>query len=213
MNKTFRITLEMALALLIASCGSKQPQAQPDAAGSTAVDSTAAVVDEQKDSEAVTTADRRQNYHFEYQLVKDDDSDQYGTIIVRGHEAGDNSRVFECRHELVDLVSEDNASDVNWLNDSVDINFDGIPDLQIFLMYYTRGQVAEKYAAYVWTSKGQFEEVKQWEDLCNPQIHPEDQTITENYRSDINERTYNTYKWSGDTLQLINTRKGKFFGE
>ena len=164
------------------------------------------------EAERKLSVEHRKKYHFEYHLVKGDDN-RYGSIIVKGHETGDNSRSFECKHELVDLVSEDTASDVNWINDKEDINFDGIPDLQIFLMNYTRGQVAKKYAAYVWTSRGQFEEVKQWTDLCNPEIHAENQTITENYRSDSNERTYNTYKWNGDKLEVINTRKGKFFGE
>jgi hypothetical protein len=161
---------------------------------------------------AEETVEHRKKYHFEYQLVKDDDG-LYGSIVVKGREAGDNNRVFECKHELADPQSDDSGSDTDWINDTEDINFDGIPDLQIFLMCYTRGQVARKFAAYVWTSRGQFEEVEQWTDLCNPEIHPENQTITENYRSDINERTYNTYKWNGDKLELINTRKGKFFGE
>ena len=156
--------------------------------------------------------EHRKQYRFEYQLVKDDDG-RFGSIIVRGHKADDNSRVFQCKHELADPQNDDSGSDTDWINDTEDINFDGIPDLQIFLMCYTRGQVARKFAAYVWTSRGQFEEVEQWTDLCNPEIHPENQTITEHYRSDINERTYNTYKWNGDTLKLINTRKGKFFGE
>ena len=83
-----------------------------------------------------------------------------------------------------------------------------------FLWYYTRGQVAEMYAAYVWTSQNGFEEVKQWTDLCNPQIHPENKTVTENYRSDINERTFKTYKWNdGNKLELISTRKEKLINE
>ena len=164
------------------------------------------------EAERKLSIEHRKQYRFEYQLVKDDDG-RFGSIIVRGHEADDNSRVFECKHELADPQNDDSGSDTDWINDTEDINFDGIPDLQIFLMCYTRGQVARKFAAYVWTSRGQFEEVEQWTDLCNPEIHPENQTITEHYRSDINERTYNTYKWNGDTLKLINTRKGKFFGE
>ena len=101
-----------------------------------------------------------------------------------------------------------------WINDTVDINFDGIPDLEVYLGCYTRGQVAELYAGYVWTPQQKFEEVEEWKDLFNPEIHPEDKTVTANYRSDANERTYDTYKWTdGNKLELIKTRKGAFFGD
>ena len=146
---------------------------------------------------------------FEYQLIKAD-GNNYGSIVVKGYK--DDKAVFECSHELVANVGVETAADHKWINSDVDINFDGISDLQIFLWYETRGQVAERYAAYVWTNTNQYEEVKQWEDLCNPKIDPESKTITESYRSDINERTTNTYKWKDEkTLELINTQKGKFF--
>ena len=57
-----------------------------------------------------------------------------------------------------------------------------------------------------------FEEVEEWKDLFNPEIHPEDKTVTANYRSDANERTYDTYKWTDENkLELISTRKEPFF--
>ena len=161
-----------------------------------------------------TNAGQRQDFYFSYELIKADGDDEFGSIVVKGFKADDESPSFECRHELVATVSDLSATDVQWVKDAEDINFDGIPDLQIFLWYYTRGQVAEMYAAYVWTSQNGFEEVKQWADLCNPQIHPENKTVTENYRSDINERTFKTYKWNdGNKLELISTRKEKLINE
>lgn len=155
--------------------------------------------------------EHRKDCYFDYELVKAD-GDDFESIVVKGYKGDDESPFFECRHELVAPVSDLSATDVQWVKDSEDINFDGIPDLQVFLWYYTRGQVAEQYAAYVWTRQDQFVEVKQWAELCNPKIHPENKTVTENYRSDINERTVNTYKWTDDNqLELINTHKGKFF--
>lgn len=110
-------------------------------------------------------------------------------------------------------MSDLSATDVRWVNDSEDINFDGIPDLQIFLWYNTVGQVAESYAAYLWTPQGYFKEVKGFSDLCNPQIDHDKKIITANYRSDINERTFETYQWEGDKLKLIKEEKGKLFDE
>ena len=163
------------------------------------------------EAERQLQARQRKDYYFSFELIATE-GDEYGSIVVKGYKGDDDEPSFECRHDLVANVSDLSATDVQWVKDTEDINFDGIPDLQIFLWYYTRGQVAEKYAAYVWTHQNRFEEVKQWADLSNPKIHPEDRTITEDYRSDINERTTNTYQWSDECeLELTNTRKGAFF--
>ena len=219
-----KILLFSLVAMMLTACGGqKSPQDGGHGIGTDSA--TVAQIDaEDNDSvlqrdgkEAIETErklniEHRKKYRFEYHFVKEDDN-RYGSIIVKGHEAGGNSRGFECKHELWNQVSEDTASDDDWINATEDINFDGIPDLQIFLLCYTGGQVAAKYAAYVWTTRGQFEEVEQWTDLCNPEIHPENQTVTEKYRSSFNEFTYNTYKWNSDTLELINTRKEKIYDE
>ena len=190
-----KILLFSLVAMMLTACGGqKSPQ---DGGHGIGTDSATVAQIDAEDNDSV--------------LQRDDN--RYGSIIVKGHEAGGNSRGFECKHELWNQVSEDTASDDDWINDTEDINFDGIPDLQIFLLCYTGGQVAAKYAAYVWTTRGQFEEVEQWTDLCNPEIHPENQTVTEKYRSSFNEFTYNTYKWNGDTLELINTHKEKIYDE
>lgn len=154
---------------------------------------------------------QRQQYRFEHQFIMADDKN-CDSIVVKGYK--DGKQAFECCHQLTDYVSAETAADMEWINDTVDINFDGIPDLQVYLSCYVRGQVAELYAGYVWTPQQKFEEVEQWKELFNPEVHPEDQTVTANYRSDANERTYDTYKWTdGNKLELIKTRKGTFFGD
>jgi len=198
---TLLISLMMLSTLLITACGGKKAQVESISADSQ-VESISA------DSDSIT---ERQQYRFECQFIKADD-ENYDSIVVKGYK--DGKVTFECHHELVDYVSPETAADMAWINDTVDINFDGIPDLQVFRGYYTRGQVAELYAGYVWTPQQKFEEVEEWMDLFNPEVHPDDQTVTANYRSDINERTYDTYKWAGgNKLELVKTRKGPFFGD
>ena len=185
--------LMMCCALLLLACGGKNTQGE---SGDT-------------DSDSITS--ERQQYRFEHQFIKADDKN-YDSIVVKGYK--DGKVAFECRHELVDYVSVENAADMEWINDTTDINFDGIPDLQVYRSVFVRGQVAHLYVGYVWTPQQKFEEVEQWKDLLNPEVHPEDQTVTANYRSDANERTYDTYKWTdGNKLELIKTRKGAFFGD
>ena len=184
------ISLMILCTLLITACGGKKTQVENDNAV----------------SDSIT---ERQQYRFECQFIKADDGN-YDSIVVKGYKDGEVA--FECHHELVDYVSPESAADMGWINDTTDINFDGIPDLQVFRGNYTRGQVAELYAGYVWTPQQKFEEVEEWKDLFNPEIHPEDKTVTANYRSDANERTYDTYKWTDENkLELISTRKEPFF--
>ena len=191
--KNLLFALMMSCSLLLLACGGKKTQV------------------ERADTDLDSITELRQQYRFEYQFIKVDDKN-FDSIVVKGYKDGKVS--FECRHELVDHVSPETAADMTWINDTTDINFDGIPDLQVFRGYYTRGQVAELYAGYVWTPQQQFEEVEEWKELFNPEIHPEDQTVTANYRSDSNERTYDTYKWNdGYKLELTNTRKGPFFAD
>lgn len=184
------ISLMILCTLLITACGGKKTQVENDNAV----------------SDSIT---ERQQYRFECQFIKADDGN-YDSIVVKGYKDGEVA--FECHHELVDYVSPESAADMGWINDTTDINFDGIPDLQVFRGNYTRGQVAELYVGYVWTPQQKFEEVEEWKDLFNPEIHPEDKTVTANYRSDANERTYDTYKWTDENkLELISTRKEPFF--
>ena len=133
--------------LLITACGGKKTQVENDNAV----------------SDSIT---ERQQYRFECQFIKADDGN-YDSIVVKGYKDGEVA--FECHHELVDYVSPESAADMGWINDTTDINFDGIPDLQVFRGNYTRGQVAELYAGYVWTPQQKFEEVEEWKDLFNPQ--------------------------------------------
>jgi hypothetical protein len=119
--------LTMCCPLLLSACGGKKTQG------------------ESGNSEADSIAERQQ-YRFEHQFIMADDKN-CDSIVVKGYK--DGKVAFECRNELVDYVSVENAADMEWINDTTDINFDGIPDLQVFLSCYVRGQVAQLYAGYV----------------------------------------------------------------
>ena len=114
--------------LMLSACGNnQQQQEQTDTTNTTKVESTAS-----------ETQPSTPDYHFDYQLVKGDDGD-YQSIIVKGYE--DQKCTFQCSHDLVASVSEESAADTQWIIDTEDINFDGQPDLQIFLWHTAVGQV------------------------------------------------------------------------
>ena len=133
------MSLMILCTLLMAACGGKKAQGESVNA----------------DSDSIA---ERQQYRFECQFIKAE-NEEYDSIVVKGYK--DGKVAFECRHQLIDYVSAENAAGMPWINDTVDINFDGIPDLEVYLGCYTRGQVAELYAGYVWTPQQKFEEVEE----------------------------------------------------
>ena len=119
--KRLLIALLVPCALFITACGGKKTQGE---SGDT-------------DSNSITSL--RQQYRFEHQFIMADDKN-CDSIVVKGYQ--DGKVAFECRHELVDYVSVENAADMEWINDTTDINFDGIPDLQIYLSVSICGPVS-----------------------------------------------------------------------
>ena len=104
--------LMIASVMMLVACGGKKAQGESD------------------NTDSVIITSERQQYRFEHQFIKAD-NEEYDSIVVKGYK--DNEVVFECRHQLIDYVSAENAAGMPWINDTVDINFDGIPDLLVYL--------------------------------------------------------------------------------
>ena len=94
----------IASVMMLMACGGKKAQGESVNA----------------DSDSIT---ERQQYRFEHQFIKAENG-EYDSIVVKGYK--DGKVAFECRHQLIDYVSAENAAGMPWINDTVDINFDGI---------------------------------------------------------------------------------------
>ena len=138
-----KIILMISALMMLVACGGKKAQGESD------------------NTDSVIITSERQQYRFECQFIKAENG-EYDSIVVKGYK--DGKVAFECRHQLIDYVPAEHAAGMPWINDTVDINFDGIPDLEVYLGCYTRGQVADLYAGYVWTPQQKFEEVEEWKD-------------------------------------------------
>ena len=146
----------------------------------------------------------RKAYHFEASLSQPTEDGSFGSVIVRGYVGSDTPPAFKQEHELVGVTEAELIKDVQRVNDTVDINFDGIPDLQIFLGYYTNGRVEAVYAAYVWNRKSKrFERVEGFEDIVNPEVNAKAKTITSTARYSFNDLLVQTYAWKKGKLTLI----------
>jgi len=157
---------------------------------------------------------QRNEFRFVASFAKNSDG-RYDRIMVKGYVGNDESPYFEQEHELIEPLDNDPTSEQEkWVNDKIDINFDGIPDLLIYLGLNAVGRVSEFYDAYIWNAEGlYFEKVKGFDAIANPDIDAKTRTISSTYRSGANEITEEIYKWKNGKLELSNTKKEKIIDD
>ncbi len=153
---------------------------------------------------------QRDEFRFVASFTKNSDG-QYDWIMVKGYVGNDESPYFEQDHWLIEPLDEDpSAEQEKWINDKTDINFDGTPDLLIYLGLNAVGRVSEFYDAYIWNTEGMyFENVKGFDGIANPDIDARTKSITSVYRSGANEITEEIYKWKNGKLELTKTSTEK----
>lgn len=157
---------------------------------------------------------QRNEFRFVATFAKNSDG-RYNRIMVKGYVGNDESPYFEQEHELIEPLDDDTAPEQEkWVNDKIDINFDGIPDLLIYLGLNAVGRVSEFYDAYIWNVEGMyFEHVKGFDAIANPDIDTKAKTISSNYRSGANEMTEEIYKWKNGKLELSKSTKEKIIDD
>lgn len=157
---------------------------------------------------------QRNEFRFEASFAQNSDG-LYDKIMVNGYVGNDDSPYFESEHELIaPLDDAPTPEQDNWINDEIDINFDGNPDLLIYIGFNAVGRVSEYYDAYTWNPEEMyFEHVKGFDDIANPEFDATTKSISSAYRSDANEITKETYKWQNGVLELTDTTKEKIFEE
>lgn len=173
------------------------------------------------DGDAATTENldteqppQRNEFRFVASFSKNSDG-RYDRIMVKGYVGNDESPYFEQEHELIEPLDNDPTSEQEkWVNDKIDINFDGIPDLLIYIGLNAVGRVSEFYDAYIWNAEGlYFEKVKGFDAIVNPDIDAKTKSISSTYRSGANEITEEIYKWKNGKLELSNTKKEKIIDD
>ena len=144
----------------------------------------------------------RSDYSFTTSLVKNEKG-LVSAVNVEGLIYNGSKCHFQCRCELIQEYEASDLADVNWIGEE-DINFDGIPDLMIYIGTNAVGRVSEFFDAYVWDDeKHCFEQVVGFTEIANPQVDAEFKRITSMYRSDANEFTICTYQFNGNKLVQV----------
>ncbi len=147
-------------------------------------------------SQAVNMADRDE-YYFRVSFHYDGDYIDSVTVVP-------NIKVSNVNfsHRLYTQQPADNT--IKWILEK-DLNFDGIPDLMVYLGYIGYGgQGGDVYCGYIWNlEKKQFEYVETFSNLPDIELDTENETISVAYRADYSYYVKQTYKWVGKSLVLI----------
>lgn len=155
---------------------------------------------------AVFTAPSRNDWKFLFRLYNEDDEDSEWMnkirVIFTANDKDDDSLSFT--EDLNGSVNSEMEEKLEWINEQ-DINFDGIPDLLVYLGVTTRAQ--SLFKAFVWNPvTRQFYEVKEFQDIQEPVIDAKTKTIT-SYARDVDGLYIDTYKWKNGKLKQIASKK------
>ena len=142
---------------------------------------------------------KRNKIKFTYSFEKNEEG-EWAYIVVEGY-VNKSTIAFTSRSNLVEPKQNKPDGD-GWINER-DINFDGVPDLLIYLGLQSWGQVATFYDAYVWNvEKACFDHVDIFDSIGEPLIDEENHCITSTGRDGPDHFTTQTYEWKDGELVL-----------
>lgn len=142
---------------------------------------------------------KREQFKFTYSFEKNEE-DEWAYIVVEGW-VNKKTIAFTSRTHLVE-PQRHKPNGKGWIMEH-DINFDGVPDLLIYMGLQAWGQVASFYDAYVWNvEKACFDYVEIFNSIGEPMIDHENHCITSTGRDGPDHFTTQTYEWKDGQLVL-----------
>ena len=155
---------------------------------------------------AVFTAPQRDKWKFLYRLFNDEDEDSEWMNKISVRFMADDKEVESLSfvEDLNGSVNSEMEKKLEWISEP-DINFDGIPDLMVYIGMTTRAQ--SLYKAFVWNPVTRlFYEVEPFQEIQEPEFDAKAKTIT-SYARDVDGLYIETYKWTNGKLKQIAHKK------
>lgn len=148
----------------------------------------------------------RADFRFETSLLTDADLPKYyDRLVVKGSAGSSFDPVFSSELYLAQElpVDSDQVVDVKWVDDKIDLNFDGIPDLMLYLgVSPTRGAPSVQFG-YVWDDLYHCFKSLPTGYMNEPFVDPENKTITLSYFDGPQDEAVEIYAWVDDKLMLV----------
>lgn len=154
----------------------------------------------------VFTAPSRNEWSIWYKLTdkydETGDSEWMNTINVNF--MANDKEMLSFEEPLNGAVNSEMEEKLEWISEK-DINFDGIPDVMVYLGMTTRAQ--SLYKAFVWNPvTRQFYDVEAFQEIQEPDIESKTKTVT-SYARDVDGLYIETYKWKNGKLKQIASKK------
>lgn len=143
---------------------------------------------------------------FTFKITKEKNADGEINLVNLCTYVG-NRLIEEYSFELDAPVSEDMAEHIGTISEE-DINFDGYPDVDIYLGYWGGFANNTQHDALLWDqSQHRFVRPEGYSGIGEPQLDSEQKVITTVLSAGPDERVTTYYKWEGQKLQeyLTNT--------
>ncbi|MBO4564349.1 MAG: hypothetical protein J5720_02830 [Bacteroidaceae bacterium] len=151
---------------------------------------------------AAFTAPKREAWSFKHHF--DQERDGWLTDIHVDIYAGGKKSPLSFEEPLCGAFEAPRETDLTWVTED-DINFDGIPDLKVFIGMTTRAQ--NMYKAFVWNPvTRQFYPVEAFEEIQEPDFDKKAKTIT-SYARDVDGLYIDVFKWKNGVLKKVSSKK------
>lgn len=142
----------------------------------------------------------RDDYNFRHSFFRGENDLCW--VLVEGV-LPDGTIGFSCKAQL---MYDEEFYEYREICAADDINFDGIPDLCVYLGTVASGNVAAYYDAYLWdVATASFKHVENYSEIGEPVLNADAKQISSVVRSGPDQLVHSIYEWRGDSLVLVSS--------
>ena len=153
---------------------------------------------------AVLSAPPRKQWKCLYHVYNTDNEDSEWVNTLKVTFKADDKEMMTVHEDLVGAFTSAQEEILDWVTEE-DINFDGIPDVKLFIGNSIHAQ--SMYKAYVWNPvTRQFYPVEEFDEIQEPEFDRKTKSIISRIR-DVNCMYVETWKWQNGKLKKVATKK------